>query len=72
MKDDKPIRLEDAKVKKWAVEFKEHHNCFTCPFVKNEVDVGVGIIRDCDIVCHWGVEQIISEMEGYAATGSEV
>ena len=49
----------------WAENFKKNHNCRTCPFVKNEADVGVGIIRDCDYVCKMEIPEILKEMEGY-------
>jgi hypothetical protein len=51
--------------KEWAENFKQHHTCETCPFVKNEADVGIGIIRDCDGVCGMSVEEILIEMDGY-------
>ena len=51
------------KKTEWAVEFKKNHSCETCPFVKNEADVGVGIIRDCDAVCKMDIPEILQEME---------
>ena len=48
-----------------AEDFKKNHKCEICPFVKNEVDVGVGIIRDCDYVCKMDVSEILKEMEGF-------
>jgi hypothetical protein len=59
------MQAEHEKYRKWAEDFKQNHDCQKCLFVKHEVDVGVGTIRDCDTVCGWEVEQIISEMEGY-------
>jgi len=50
----------------WAEDFKKNHICQTCPFVKNEADVGVGIIYDCDCVCKMEVPEILKEMEGYS------
>ena len=50
--------------KEWAIWFKENRRCETCPFVKHEVDIGVGIQRDCDHVCHFEVDEIVYEMEG--------
>jgi len=49
--------------KEWALFFKEHHNCNSCPFVKNEADIGVGILRDCDYVCSMDIDDILKEME---------
>jgi len=52
----------------WAESFKEeNHECSKCPFVKNEADVGVGIIYDCDRVCMMEVLEIvkyIDELDG--------
>jgi hypothetical protein len=48
----------------WAKDFQKNHDCRTCPFVKNEADVGVGIIRDCDCVCKMELGEILEEMEG--------
>jgi hypothetical protein len=56
---------EKERMAEWAKKFKENHSCATCPFVKNEADVGAGIIRDCDAVCRFPVEDIVKEMEGY-------
>jgi len=49
---------------KWAEEFRESHNCSTCPFVINAVDIGVGTIYDCDAVCTMSVHEILGYMEG--------
>jgi hypothetical protein len=64
-------KAEHEKYRKWAEAFKQNHDCRKCPFVKHEVDVGEGTTRDCDAVCGWDVEQIVSEMEGYGAAGGE-
>jgi len=49
----------------WAKQFKENHRCESCPFVIDEVDIGVGIQYRCDHVCQMGVGDILKEMEGY-------
>jgi hypothetical protein len=51
--------------REWAENFKKHPHCETCQFVKNEVDIGVGMLRDCDHVCQTTVDEIIAEMKGY-------
>jgi hypothetical protein len=51
--------------REWAENFKKYHHCETCPFVINEVDIGVGMLRDCGHVCQMTVDEIIAEMEGY-------
>jgi len=56
---------EKDRMLEWAKQFKENHRCETCPFVKNEADVGVGIIYDCDAVCRMEIGDILREMEGY-------
>jgi len=48
------------ELEKWAKDFKQAHKCGTCPFVKNDADVGVGIIYDCDHVCMMEVDEIIN------------
>jgi hypothetical protein len=58
--------VDDQNQKRqWAEEFKKDHKCTKCPFVKDEVDIGVGIQRNCDIVCSMSVDEIIEQMEGY-------
>jgi len=47
----------------WAKAFKDNHECYKCPFVKNYADVGVGTIYDCDKVCTMEVSEIIEYME---------
>jgi len=47
----------------WAENFQKNHNCNSCPFVKNEADVGVGIIRDCECVCLMEIGEILEKME---------
>jgi hypothetical protein len=56
---------DKERMTEWAAGFKADHHCETCPFVKNESDVGIGIVRDCDAVCGLPVEDIVKEMEGY-------
>jgi hypothetical protein len=58
--------IDKDSMRKWAAEFKRNHSCISCPFVKNEVDIGVGIQRDCDGVCTMEVDEIVKEMEGYS------
>jgi len=53
------------KKREWAIKFQKNHRCETCPFVKNEADVGVGIIRDCDYVCKKDISKILEQMENY-------
>ena len=54
----------DKKIE-WAKDFKENHNCNSCPFVIDEVDIGVGILRNCDHVCWMEIGEILEQMEGY-------
>jgi hypothetical protein len=54
--------LDNAK--KWAKDFQKNHNCNSCPFVKDEVDIGVGTLRNCDHVCNMEINKILEEMEG--------
>jgi len=49
------------KALSWAKKFKESYRCETCPFVIDEVDVGVGMMRNCDHVCDWEPEEIAKE-----------
>ena len=53
----------DRKIE-WAKDFQKHHNCNSCLFIKNEVDIGVGMLRDCDHVCQMEIGEILEEMEG--------
>jgi hypothetical protein len=53
----------DKKLK-WAKDFQKNHNCNSCPFVKNEADIGAGILRDCDLVCKMEIDEILEEMKG--------
>ena len=55
--------VEDRKIE-WAKDFQKHHNYNTCPFVKDEVDIGVGMLRNCDHVCQMEIGEILEEMEG--------
>ena len=48
----------------WAKDFKENHDCNTCPFIIDEVDIGVGIQIHCDCVCKMDIPEILEEMEG--------
>jgi hypothetical protein len=48
----------------WAKDFQKNHNCNSCPFIKNEVDIGVGMLRNCDHVCQMELGEILVEMEG--------
>ena len=50
---------------RWAKQFKENHRCESCPFVIDEVDIGIGTQYRCDHVCQMSVEDILKEMEGY-------
>ena len=43
----------------WAKRFKQSHRCGDCPFVKNDADIGVGIIYDCDSVCFMELDEIV-------------
>jgi hypothetical protein len=52
----------DKKIQ-WAKDFQKNHSCNSCPFIKNEVDIGVGMLRDCDLVCHMEIDKILEEME---------
>jgi hypothetical protein len=52
----------DKKIKR-AKGFQKNHSCNSCPFVKNEVDIGAGIMRDCDHVCRMEIGEILEEME---------
>ena len=54
---------EESKIE-WAKDFQKNHNCNSCPFIKNEVDIGVGMLRDCDHVCQMEIGEILEEMEG--------
>jgi hypothetical protein len=58
------VPVQDRKIQ-WAKDFQENYSCKSCPFVKHEVDVGVGmgLIRDCDYVCMRDVDGILAEME---------
>jgi hypothetical protein len=49
----------------WAENFKRNHSCASCPFVINEIDIGVGIQYHCEYVCQMEVSEILKEMEGY-------
>jgi hypothetical protein len=53
----------DKKIQ-WAKDFQKKHRCNSCPFIKNEVDIGVGMLRDCDCVCRMEIGKILEEMEG--------
>jgi hypothetical protein len=48
----------------WAKDFQKNHNCNSCPFIKNEVDIGAGMLRDCDLVCQMEIGEILEEMKG--------
>jgi len=54
----------DKKIE-WVKNFQENHNCNSCLFVIDEVDIGVGILRNCDHVCQMEVGEILEQMEGY-------
>ena len=51
----------DKKV--WAAQLISDLDCKKCPFIKNEADVGVGIMYDCDHVCNMSVEEVIKYVE---------
>jgi hypothetical protein len=53
------------QIEEWAAWFKKNHKCVSCPFVIDEVDIGVGIQRNCGIVCRMEIDDIVNEMEGY-------
>jgi hypothetical protein len=56
---EKKQKLED-----WAAWFKKNHRCGSCPFVIDEVGIGIGIQRNCDFVCQMEIDEIVKEMEG--------
>ena len=47
----------------WATQFKQNHRCGNCPFIKNDADIGVGIIYDCDRVCAMEISEIVEYSE---------
>ena len=53
----------------YAIKFKQYHSCVGCPFVKNDADVGIGVINDCDYVCLMEVPDIIKRIEEYEKGG---
>jgi len=54
----------DKKIE-WAKDFKENHSCNSCPFIIDEVDIGVGMLRNCDHVCWKDISEIVEQMEHY-------
>ena len=47
----------------WAEQWRQNHTCATCPFVINAVDVGIGMIRQCDHTCTGTVGEILQRIE---------
>ena len=48
----------------WVKQFKHNHSCSTCPFVKNDADIGVGVLYDCDRICAMETEEIAAYCAG--------
>jgi len=57
------IRSDEMDKKVWAAQLISDLDCKKCPFIKNEADVGVGIMYDCDHVCNMSVEEVIKYVE---------
>ena len=58
MKEENERESKEA----WALAFKNRHECSRCPFVKNEADVDVGVMYDCDYVCAMETSDILNYM----------